>query len=162
MIKSLSSYYLTIPFVSPLTGVVCTSYKINLYIWSGLKADVHATPIYVISKNNIASSLGNDKINIARLLNDYIDFFPTTAPTTSLISSNNQKWYKSEVIYTTTDPLDLDVPQLGSVDLVLKGYGYGNEGENAQTPSNNILIPIADYKVNRGAIFTIPIKLNEV
>ena len=42
MIKSLSSYYITIPFVSPLTSATCTSYTIKLYIWSGEKASVPA------------------------------------------------------------------------------------------------------------------------
>lgn len=162
MIKSLSSYYLEIPFVSPLTSVVCTSYKINLYVWSGLKSAVPITPIYTISKDNVAASIGTDKINIARLLNDYVDFNPNIGVTTGLISSNNQKWYKSEVIYTTTDIADLNVKQLENIDLVVKGYSYGNEGMNAQPPTNNVYIPIGSYKINRGAVFTIPFKLDEI
>ena len=161
MIKALSSYYLSIPFLSPLTGATCTSYTVNLYIWSGLKSAVPATPIYTISKDNIAASIGTDKINIARLLNDYIEFFPNIGTVTGLISSNNQKWYKSEVIYTTADPLDLNVVQAESIDLVLKGYGYGNEGQNAQPPANKIYIPIGSYKINRSSMFTIPFKLDE-
>lgn len=162
MIKALSSYYLTIPFISPLTGETCTSYSINLYIWSGEKTAIPAEPVYTITKNNIASSIGNDKINISRLLDDYIEFNPNIASTTSLISSNNQKWYKSEVIYTTTDVADDGVAQNESIDLVLKGYTYGNEGENAQPPANNVYIPVGSYKINRESIFTIPIKLDEV
>ena len=161
MIKALSSYYLSIPFVSPLTAATCTSYTINLYIWSGLKSAVPTTPIYIISKDNIASSIGTDKINIARLLNDYVDFTPNIGSTTGLISHNNQKWYKSEVIYTTADAGDLDVKQLETIDLVVKGYGYGNEGQNAQPPTNKIYIPIGSYKINRASIFTIPFKLDE-
>lgn len=162
MIKALSSYYLSIPFVSPLTAATCSSYTVNLYIWSGLKSAVPATPIYSISKDNIASSIGTDKINIARLLNDYVDFTPNIGTITGLISSNNQKWCKTEVIYTTADPLDLNVKQAETIDLVLKGYGYGNEGMNAQPPANNVLIPIGSYKINRNSMFTIPFKLNEV
>jgi len=161
MIKALSSYYLSIPFVSPLTSATCTSYTINLYIWSGLKSAVPTTPTYSITKTNIASSIGTDKINIARLLNDYVEFFPNIGATTGLISSNNQKWYKSEVIYTTADPSDTGIAQLETIDLVLKGYTYGNEGMNAQPPANNIYIPIGSYKINRGGIFTIPFKLDE-
>ena len=37
MIKTLSPYYINIPFVSPLTSLVCTSYTLKIYIWKGLK-----------------------------------------------------------------------------------------------------------------------------
>ncbi|NQW36882.1 MAG: hypothetical protein HQ471_07755 [Flavobacteriales bacterium] len=162
MIKTLSSYYLSIPFNSPLTGVICTEYTINLYIWSGLKASVPVTPDYTITKKNLATSTGTDKVNIARLLNDYIDFTPNTSLTTSLISHNNQKWVHSEVVYTTTNVLDLNVKQIPLTDLVVRGYGYGIEGENPTTPTNQIHISGLVYKVNLDTIFTIPIKLNEI
>ena len=162
MIKSLSSYYITVPFVSPLTSATAISYTVKLYVWSGLKTAVPVTADYEITKVNLANSIGYDKLNIARLLNDFITFNPNINITTGLISANNQKWCRYEIFYTTIDPADDDVAQLGYTDLLLKGYGYGNEGENPQTPTNRLLIPVGRYKVNRTSIFTAPIKLNEV
>lgn len=162
MIKSLSSYYITVPFVSPLTSATCTSYTVKLYVWSGEKASVPATSDYEITKINLTSSIGDDKLNIARLLNDFIEFNPNINVVTGLISANNQKWCRWEVYYTTDDVADDGVAQLGTTDLLLKGYGYGNEGENPQTPTNRLLIPVGRYKVNRNSIFTAPIKLEEI
>jgi hypothetical protein len=162
MIKSLSSYYITVPFVSPLTSATATSYTVKLYVWSGLKTAVPIESDYEITKINIASSIGDDKLNIARLLNDFIEFNPNLNEVTGLISANNQKWCKWEVYYTTDDIADDGVAQLENTKLLLKGYGYGNEGENPQPNSNRLLITSGRYKVNRTSIFTAPIKLNEV
>jgi len=161
MIKSLSPYYLTIPFVSPLTSVVCTEYTLQIFVWDGVKSTPPATPSYEITKQNIATSSGNDKVNIAMLVNDYIDFTPQTMTTLNLYNANNQVWIKTQVIYTTTDEDDLNLAQLESTNLMLQGYGYGLDGQNAQPPTNKILLSGTEFKVNRSGYFSLPIMLPE-
>ncbi len=110
MIKNLSPYYKTIPWISPATGLTCTSFTLNIYVWDGLKTSPPIAPHYSITKNNVTDSDGSDKINIARLVSDYIDFsplFPGTA--TTLNRGNNQAWVKTEVFYNLNK-----VPLMGS------------------------------------------------
>jgi hypothetical protein len=161
MIKSLSPYYLTIPFVSPLTSVVCTEYTLQIFVWDGVKATPPSEPSYEITKQNIATSSGNDKINIAMLVNDYIDFTPESVTFLDLYNANNQVWIKTQVIYTTTDEDDLNVVQLESTNLMLQGYGYGLDGENSQPPTNKILLSGTEFKVSRSGYFSLPIMLPE-
>ena len=161
MIKSLTPYYVNIPFVSPLTGATAITYTLNLFIWNGAKNDPPAEPQYQITKSNPTTSTGTDKINIARLVNDYIDFIPNKSSATELNDGNNQVWVRQEVEYTTSDEDDNGVLQLAETVLCLKGYGYGLDGENPQPPTNKILIPIQDYKVNRNGFFNVPILIDE-
>jgi len=152
MIKSLSPYYLNIPWVSPLTSVVSTAYTLRVYVWDGLKLSPPATASYTMTKPNLATSSGTDKIDISQLINDYIDFEP---------NGNNQRWVKTTVVYTTTDEDDLDIPQLASTNLMLQGYGYGLDGENAQPPTNKILITGNEFKSYRNGYFNFPFIISE-
>lgn len=161
MIKSLSPYYVNIPFVSPLTGATAITYTLNLFIWNGAKNSPPSEPQYQITKENPTGSIGTDKINIARLVNDYINFEPNKSFITELNNGQNQVWVRQEVEYTTSDTDDNGVLQLAETVLCLKGYGYGLEGENPQPPDNKILIPIQDYKVNRNGVFNVPILIDE-
>ena len=161
-IKSLSPHYKTIPWVSPYTGLTCTSYTLELYAWTGLKTSAPIVPHFTISKNNVTDSTGNDSINISRLLSDFIDFTEQTdAGVTTMIDGNNQAWVKTQVFYTTADTSELTLPQSISVDLMVKGYGYGLEGQNPTIPTNKILIPTNNYKVYSSERFIVPIKLDE-
>jgi hypothetical protein len=164
MIKTLSPYYITIPFVDPITEDTCTAYTLKLYVWDGVKATPPVTESYSITKNNPTSSTGSDKINIARLLNDFIDFMPATGIATGLIDGDNQRWCKITLTYTT---LVLDIPTLGteqtvSTELVLKGYTFGMEGENAQPKASRLLLDGIEFKVNRTGVFNVPVKILEV
>lgn len=160
MIKSLSTYNLIIPFVSPLTGATCSEYTMNLYIWNGIKTAVPVTPEYSITKLNYTTSTGNDRLNIARLVNDFIDFQPSISTVIDTLDADNQQWCKTEIIYTTANVLDDDVKQEALTQLVLKGFGYGNEGENPQPPTDNILLTGDLFRVSRESIFTIPLLLD--
>ena len=161
MIKSLSPYYVNIPFVSPLTGATAITYTLNLFIWNGAKNSPPSEPQYQITKENPTGSIGTDKINIARLVHDRLNFKPHKSFIRELNNGQNQVWVRQEVEYTTSDTDDNGVLQLAETVLCLKGYGYGLEGENPQPPDNKILIPIQDYKVNRNGIFNVPILIDE-
>ena len=161
MIKSLSPYYLSIPFVSPLTSQVCASYTLKIYVWDGLKTSSPVTPSYTMTKGNPTTSSASDKINIARLVNDFIDFTPTSASATSLINGNNQRWCKTSITYITSDAADTDIEQLITTTLIVRGYGYGMSGENPQLPSNKILLSGVEFKVTRTGVFNLPIQIAE-
>jgi len=161
MIKSLSPYYLTIPFASPLTGAISTAYTLQIFVWEGLKAPVPVSPIYQITKKNPTGTAGNDKINISHLVNDYIDFETVPMTISTVYNGNNQQWVKTQVIYTTADEDDLNIAQLQTITLMLKGYGYGLEGENAQPPTNRVLIQGDEFKVSRKGSFILPVMADE-
>jgi len=161
MIKSLSPYYLTIPFKSPLTNETCTAYTLKIYVWNGLKNTAPSTASYQVTKGNPTLSGGSDKVNIARLVNDYIDFLAQTSGVTALYNGNNQRWVKTEIVYTTSNELDLDLAQLPTTTLLLQGYGYGLDGQNSQPPTNKILLSGEEFKVNRGGVFNLPILIDE-
>lgn len=157
MIKTLSPYYVSIPLVNPTTLVVCDSYTINLFIWSGNKTAVPATPEYEITKINAAASNGTDKVNISRIVNDFIDFNITPNNVTSLDNSTNQVWVKFVVYYNDQPELE----QLVFAQLAIKGYGYFTDGENSDVPSNKVLLNVNEYKVNRNGTFVMGIVLDE-
>jgi len=152
MIKSLSPYYLYIPWISPLTSTVSTAYTLRVYVWDGLKASAPATASYTMTKPNLATSSGTDKLDISQLINDYIDFEP---------NGNNQRWVKTTVTYTTSNVLDLDVAQLPTTNLMLQGYGTGLDGENAQPPTNKVFISGTEFKVFRNGYFNFPFIISE-
>lgn len=163
MIRSLSPYYLDIPFVSTNTGLTCTSYTVTIYVYDGLKADIVAsgTLLDTITKDNPTGSTGNDTtVDIARLISDYIEFAPQTAGTTSVIDGNNQWWVRTSVTYITTDPADATTEQEIETNLYGLGYSYGNEDESVITV-NDIMLDGTDFDISSTGIAVIPIKLDE-
>jgi hypothetical protein len=101
MIKSNSPYYITIPFVSTSSGLTSQNYELSVWVWNGLKSTPPTTASYTTTKGNPTASTGYDTINIARIVNDYIEFEPQQANGTSVINGKNQQWVKTSVIYNT-------------------------------------------------------------
>lgn len=156
-IKTLSPYYIEIPLTNPLTGVVCNSYEMRIFIWNGSKTAVPADPAYTMTKINAAGASGTDKLNIARIANDFIEFSCQQQTGTVLVDGNNQVWLKY-VCYYDDQPT---VPAFQAVHLAVKGYGYFLEGENPQLPANKILLTGDEFKVNRNGRFVLPIIVDE-
>jgi len=161
MIKSNSPYYIITPFVSVNTGLTCESYTLHVTVWDGLKATPPSETTYEITKNNPTGSTGDDKINIARLISDFIEFAPQSASATGVIDGNNQQWVRTFVTYITTDPLDDTVSQYNETLLFSLGYSYGYEGGNITTITNDILLTPQDYKVDRNGVFVQPVLIDE-
>ena len=158
MIKCLSPYYVTIPLVDPIEVETCTQYTLNIYVWDGDISSVPVTPSYAQTKLNPTASTGNDKINIARLINDYIDFMPAEGNATGILDAANQRWVLVGVVYT--NPIaGVGTEQTLVTDLMVKGYSYGMDGENASTPTNRILMSGTEFKVNRTGVFNVPVKI---
>ena len=160
MIKSKSPFYVTTPFVNPLGGAVSgESYTLTILVWNGVKASpptATASNSYVITKTNPTSSTGSDKINIARLINDFIDFTPVSTTATSVINGSNNWWCKTSVFYEN----DATVQQ-AATKLFSLGYSYGNEGENVESISNFLASATAEYRADRNSVFTVPILVDE-
>lgn len=152
-IKTLSPHYITIPLTNPTTEVVCNSFTLKIYIWSGAFTAVPGIASYEITKINAAASAGNDKINISRVVNDFLEFECTPLTGLSLQNGNNQVWVKTEVYYDDAP----EVAELENTQLAVKGYGYFLDGENPQLPTNRILLQGDEFKVNRSGIFVLPI-----
>ena len=160
MIKTLSSYYLTIPLVSPLTGLTAESVELKLYVWNGDKTAPPITETYKLTEPNPESLTNSIKVNIARLINDFIDFEPQVL-TTNLQDGNNQVWVKSELYYNTEDETESLLPQNTLIELALKGYGFALEGINPQTPADKLLLTNREFKVARNSKFIVPVIAEE-
>ena len=143
MIKSNSPYYITTPLVSVASGLTCQNYKLSVSVWDGLKSSPPATATYTTTKNNPTASTGSDRINIARIVNDYIDFAPQKTTTTSVINGNNQRWVKTSVIYNNDFVAQ---PQITVLTVTNKALS----SDNAFLTLNGVLhtVPI------NGGIFT--------
>ena len=161
MRKTLSPYYVTIPLVSPETGLTSEKYRLEVYVWDGLKADVPIEATYSKTVVNSSSSTDSHNVNISRLINDFIDFEPQTNGATDLIDGNNQRWVKTQVFYQTSNISEADTPQSVELDIIVKGYTYGNEGVNQSTPANMNLISGTEFNVSRTGSFIVPIEIPE-
>lgn len=157
--KVLSPYYIQVPFVAPLSGLVCTEFILNIYIYSGLKSAVPISPTYSITKDNPTASSGSTKIDVSRLVADFIEFNPVINNTTGVVNGSNQIWVRVSTTYKTANPTDASTQTNISTELATKGYAYGLDGENTAFPINKILVPIIDYKVNKK--FVVPVLIDE-
>lgn len=157
IIRSISPYIYSTPWVSVGSTLTCTSYTLNLYIYSGQKvADEPASPTDTITKINTgALSSGNDEINISRILADYLETPTVTGTGVQLLDGNAQWWVKTEVVYTTTS---VEAAQYEAYNLFGNGYTYGNEGSNIVAVPDDILLDGREFKVNREGIFLVGIQ----
>ena len=162
MIKSLTPYYINTSFYSDILESICLRYRLKVRVWRGLKSDAPLDANYEITINNVTESSGNNKINLARLINDFIDFETVQSVSTNLVNSPNQMWVKTEVFYTGLNGIESNVPERQDIQLFVKGYGYGMDGENPSTPTNKILMNLTDYTMSNDGTFIVPIKLNEI
>lgn len=158
MIKTLSPYYISTPFVNPTTLVTSTYYTLSLFVWDGDKNTPPANASCVITKQNPTASTGNDKVNVARLLSSLLTINPVKGTSTSLLDGNNQKWVKHSVVYSD----DLLTEENITTTLLINGYSYGNEGENAQPPTDKIMMTGNEFNVNREGVFCIPILIDDI
>lgn len=157
MIKTLTPYYLNIPWISPISDTIADSFVLNIYIWDGLIDEIPTTPSYSQTKINATESNENVSINISNLLADFIDFKPASSDTTELLNGNNQQWVKWGVVHTVGGVSET-IENSIKLSSFVNGYSYGLDGVNSQTPENKILIPIQEYKVSRKSVFVIPIE----
>lgn len=152
MIKTLSPYYVYVPLDD--TGTAYPDYKVQVYIWQGLQASKPTLPEYEITKDNVTLNTGFDKINISNLINDFIEFIPVKSASTSLLNGVNQVWVSVDYIGDYTNIASVYSNLINYVGI--KGYNYGMDGENADIPSNKILLQGTEFKVSRNSNFILP------
>ena len=162
MIRANSPYYISIPWVSPASGLPCISYTLSVWIWDGDKAAVPAQPEYTFTKNNSAqlTSGVDTTINIARIILDFIDPMPVGGASTGIYDANVTKYVKWSYTYvnaTTTEP----TPQGATTELFSRGYSYGFEGGNVETVTNNVYFQGDEFKADRTSHYSLPIALSE-
>ena len=157
--KTLSPHYIYTPLFSPLSGLVCESYTLNIRIWKGYIGNKPTEPNYTITKENPTGATGNDKVNISRIINDFIDFLPLKDTATGLLISNNQVRVETSVTYKTTNQNDGLFPQLVNTKYFSYGYNYGIEGENGTTNINGLLFENIEYNVSRTSLVCLPIEV---
>ncbi len=130
-------------------------------IWEGDKGIVDDTNEYKITYNNTSASTGSHKININAMIQDYVEFnVPSTFTAvsgTTVRMGNNQAWVYTYVTYDGgTTKFDEDT------NLMSLGYTYGDQGENYTEVTDDFLLPVMDYKINRDGVFIIPFLADEV
>ena len=158
MIRALSPYNYSTPLVSGSSGFTCQQYRLDLRIWNGEKAAIPLDATESWTKLNPTASTGNDVINIARVLADYVTVAPVTGTATELINGNAQWWVNTQVVYFTNPlfPTTSESPQYSISTLFGRGYSYDNEGENITSVTDNVLLDGREFKVNRNGIFILP------
>lgn len=155
MILTRSPHYLTIPKESPESDEVCTEYYINIYVWSGFKTSVPATPTYVITRENYDGTTDSEDIDISRIVDGELDRTLTILNGSITYQNDDcQQWVKTEVYYTIASGFE-DIAQFETTDLATRGYGYGMEGKN-QTSINPLLAGNI-FRVSSNSVFIIPI-----
>ena len=145
MIQTRSPYYLTIPWLSPSSMTMPERYIVQLFVWSGLKSSVPATPTYEMENKNPLGRTGSVDVNISSFLNDNLTTPLNKDTVTNILSGNSAVWVKSQVIYYIAGVAQS--PEFVTTQLAIKGFGYGIEGKNVQPP--NILATNKSFNIGK-------------
>jgi hypothetical protein len=137
MIRTLSPYYLEINLNEE------PNYTIDLYIWVGSFSTPPESPTYTITKENYIG-VGTDRVNIAHLINDFIDV----------------QYLGGRPVWVNLDVTIGGVLRVSNNYLASRGYFYGGELVTADAPTDKILMPNVEYKINTDLDFFVPILYN--
>ena len=160
MIKTLSPYYITIPWVAPISSEVGTSVIVQIFVWNGSKSTPPTNATYEVIKDNATESTDAFKLNIANWISDFITLTQQEGATTEVIDGNNQYWVKWLTYYETSETNDLTVASNINTKLFSRGYSYGMDGENVEL-ATGFLMPTIEYKVSKNSVFSIPYLMTE-
>jgi len=141
MIKVLSDYILDIPYTNPTTNVVCTFFKLEVYVYTGLKNQLAPPLIYSKTIKNPESLDTSVKIDISNFVAEFVPL-------------NGACWVKSQVFYS-----DSSVVELQSIKLASKGYTYGIEAPNQEV--TGILTTGLEHKIARNQTFVLKVLAEE-
>lgn len=159
MILTRSPYYKNIPWLKPSDGIKADKYTLELWIWTGDRVtNIPNEATYRIKKDNIEDSSDIDKVDIARLIEDYIDNTLIDVTTTGVNDGNCAVWVRHLVYYTTDTNISLE---LDITEAATKGYGYGYEGENYSSPMA-LLTDSIEIDAERESVVFVPINREQV
>ena len=145
MIKSLSPYYLNIEWNPYSTSAIPEKYDLKLYIWNGVKSSP-GSPIVTLQNVNPFARTDTAKVDISRYVRGFISSNFIKDTVTSINDGKGLTWVKTEVIYYLNGVAQ--PPENVNTYLASKGYGYGLEGENTQSPTNNVLSTEIEQKIS--------------
>jgi hypothetical protein len=157
MILTRSPYYKTIPWNNP-AGQTPPKYILQIYIWSGPQDSIPDLPTHEIKNINPLGLVGSMDVNISPYINDVLKFNLTKSNSTDIIAANSAVWVKTQVIYY--NGATPEAPELITIDLAVRGYGYGIEGRNTTTPANDVLAFGSFVNVSRFSQFSLPVKFS--
>tara|TARA_R110002049_G_scaffold199037_1_gene369081 strand:- start:17669 stop:18736 length:1068 start_codon:yes stop_codon:yes gene_type:complete len=159
MILTRSPYYKNVTWRRPSDNAVCDSFTLNIYIYEGAITAAPTTATYSITKENIQNlTTGDTKIDIARLVDDFIDPQLITQTDTGLYQSKATVWVKTEVVYDVSGDTSTELIE---TDYAIRGYGKGSEGENYQL-DKPILSDVSEVDAYKESIVMLPIeKVND-
>jgi hypothetical protein len=121
---------------------------LDLFIWRGEHLPVPGLSIYQITKANPLYTNGVDKMNISRIVSDFIKY---TVIWQAQFPEENQVWVRWEVRYSDTP----SVVSISDYSLAVKGYNIDRDAH--ELPANNVLIVGNEFKVGRTSKFVLPI-----
>lgn len=156
MIKTLSPYFFEVPLTDPITGLVCSKFKVDLYVWVGERDATPSQPAYTSTLINAEQSSGVKLVQVGSMLNDFIEWDSNSSGITTLSYSNSQVWSLINITYDELTNASISIFNLG-----LKGYGYFMDGNNPQPPSNKWLINGDDFSVQRNGMFCLSLLMQE-
>ena len=157
MIRSLSPHYIETPFVNPANGITCESYVLEIFVWKGEKLSPPSEITHQFTIPNPTASTGTSRVNIARVVDDYIDFTPQTATTTSVVDGKNAVWVKTQVRFIVGNSSSF--AQLKNTELMTRSYYYAMEDQSLPEPT--LRISGTDFKVKNSGLFCVPILVSE-
>lgn len=156
MIKSRSPHYITVPFLSPLTGAKCTKYILKIKTWRGSLGSQPQGYDYEMVRFNYNDSSGSEDVNISSILSSFIESKLTLlSDGINNQDEQNQIWTSIDIEYFTNNSNDDGVNQNKKIDSVVLGYAFGSEGKNKSNPVDLILTNGRVFKVGNGCKFTI-------
>src|SRR5690606_27211440 len=157
MIRSLSPHYIETPFVNPQNGITSDAYILEVFIWQGEKLSPPSEPEYSFTIPNPTASTGTNRVNISRVVNDFIDFEPQIATETSVLDGVNSAWVKTQIRYKVGNGTSF--AQQKVTELMTRSYYYAMDNQTLDEPifrtSSN------EFKVKGGGVFCIPVLASE-
>lgn len=153
MILTRSPYYKYIPWRRPSDNQIVSSYTLELFVWEGDSvSDKPSTPTYERTKQNVEALDNDDKVNIAVLIDDFIENNVIEANNTSLNDANAAVWVSTQVKYNVGGDI---TTELISTDYATRGFAFGYEVENYE-PTSNLLTDTTEIDVDKTSLIHLP------
>jgi hypothetical protein len=159
MILTRSPYYITVPWLKAGEATVPDKYILQIFVWNGEKSTPPATPLYEEENVNPLGLTGSIDINISPYVNDLFVTTLTNYANTVAASANSSLWVQTQVIYYISGVAQS--PDIVATSLAVAGYGYGIQGKNSGTPSNDLLDSATFVNVSKTTQYNTAFKISE-
>jgi hypothetical protein len=158
MILCRSTYYKSVPWLRPSDSQKADSFTLELYVWTGLKSAVPASPQYSKTVFNVESLSTTLDVEIGKLIQDFVPDEVVTSNITEVLDGKNSVWVQHQVKYDVAGDI---TTELVVTDFATNGYGYGNEGKN-YAPTKTLLTDTEEVDADNNSFVQVPVLLSEV